>query len=50
MRTVEQFVREYQERGRSREEVRGIALSTQWKSQIPEVLEEYDKQSAKQAA
>lgn len=43
MRTVEEFVRESIERGRTREEVRGIAISTRWSTQIPEVLETYDR-------
>lgn len=43
MRTVKQFVREAKTRGRTREEVRGIAQSTQWKNQMTEVLEEYDR-------
>jgi hypothetical protein len=50
MRTVEDFVRESKERGRTREEVRGIALSTQWANRIPEVLKEYDRQKTRSAA
>ena len=50
MRTVEQFVSDAKQRGRTREEIRGLALSTQWSSQVPEVLKEYDRQAKLQAA
>jgi len=50
MRTVEQFVTEAKQRGRTWEEVRGIAQSTQWKNQMTEVLEEYDRQADQKSA
>ena len=49
MRTVKDFVKEAKGRGRTREEVRGIAQSTQWKDRMTEVLEEYDRQVAQKA-
>jgi hypothetical protein len=48
MRTPETFAREAVERGRTREEVRSIALSTRWQNNVAEVLKEYDR-LAKQA-
>ena len=45
MRTVIDFVKEAHQRGRTREEVRCIALSTQWRGQVTEVLTSYDNQT-----
>lgn len=47
MRTVEEFVQESIKRGRSREEVREVAISTRWSGQTREVLETYDRLAQK---
>jgi hypothetical protein len=43
MRTVTDFVSDTRLAGKTREEVRCIALSTRWAGQLPTVLEEYDR-------
>lgn len=50
MRTLEQFIKDARQRGRTREEVRGIALNTQWSNRTREALEEYDRQTIQKAA
>ena len=42
MRTMQDFVKDMKLRGRTKEEVRCIALSTRWSSRLPEVLEHFD--------
>lgn len=42
MRTIEEFVTEQICKGRTKEQIRSVAISTRWNSEINRVLEVYD--------
>jgi len=43
MRTIEEFVTEQICKNRTKEQVRSIAISTWWSSEVLKVLETYDR-------
>jgi len=46
MRTIEDFVTEQICKGRTKEQVRSIAISTWWSSEVQKVLDVYDSLSS----
>jgi hypothetical protein len=51
MRTVENFVREMVERGRTKEQIHNVAAAGRWNDKMEEVAAECDRQfQTKQAA